>query len=82
MAKKKGRYKPKIAVFEELSERAYNVVANSGIHTIDELAAFHQDALDQNGIYKLRGVGKKTFNELDALLKKHGRSWKKRTPKQ
>lgn len=66
--------------FEELSEHAYNVVSGSGMEVRTDLTDYYPDN-GPGGILKVRGVGKKTFKELTAFLKKHQLDWKQREDK-
>lgn len=47
------------------------------IESIDELCTFYGDS-KEGGICRLRGIGKKTFEELTKFLEEHGRTWKVR----
>lgn len=80
MARKK-KQREKKGPFKDLTDKTYYFLSASVIETIDQLAAFHPDDTDGEGILKYRGAGKKTFAELTAFLKQHGRDWKKREKK-
>lgn len=77
MARKKERIKPKNPVFAELSDKIYNTLSMADITSIEELVNFYPDD-NEGGIRRVRGIGKKTFNELTEFLEKHGRTWKQR----
>lgn len=58
---------PEITIEElELTCRAYNALANLGVHTLSQLSNLPRPQLRQ-----VSGVGKKTITEIDAVLRHH-----------
>ena len=48
-----------------LSERTYNVLKRSGLYTLHDILTYDKD------IFKVRGLGQKTFDEIKAVLNKY-----------